>query len=316
MSNNFRFSIHGLVNVVELGPGDLKWEFIEDIRRFLLDTPRGEPILESMASFVDEAGGPALCLLAPPGVYACTQCTVGWMEKSVDEKKTEKMTIKLSSTICNTWLESLAYPKEPHILGAILTITVLHELVHVIRRVFCTTWTPEKLRGSRMPTAVPILDPAGQLIEVQRGEGGLEWKQSVLSEMLVAFEAGAVGNWTKVAAVGFTSNNRTQWIPKTDTQSIESVISLQLFSLKGQFRYDTNGGDAPPFPADDVVWRHGGATPLPADFSPTVSPSPSRNVGQILTLPRLPEPEARQALEDGIGMKVDIERPVCGTGQM
>jgi hypothetical protein len=93
------------------------------------------------------------------------------MSKPVDEKKKEKMTIELSTAIPG-W--SLASPHEPHVLGAI--ITILHELVHVVCRIFCTTWTPEKVRGSHMPASVPMLNP-----------GGWEWEQNVLSEMQVVF---------------------------------------------------------------------------------------------------------------------------------
>jgi hypothetical protein len=74
----------------------------------------------------------------------------------------------------NPWMESLASPHEPHVLGA--TITILHELVHVVCRIFCTTWTPEKFRGSHMPASVPMLNP-----------GGWEWEQNVLGEMQVVF---------------------------------------------------------------------------------------------------------------------------------
>ncbi|KAJ7905375.1 hypothetical protein B0H14DRAFT_2553929 [Mycena olivaceomarginata] len=336
MSLSFGLTIDGPINTVELGPGDSKWEFIEELRRSLLDTPRGESIIASMASFADEAGGSPSASLRhrvvqylqsqfpdfiqtdlPLGVYARTQCPLEWMGKSVDEKKTEKMTIRLSSAIFDTWLDSLPSSQHPHILGAILTITILHELVHVIRRVFCTTWTPEKLRGLHPSTSAPLLDLTGQIIHVRRGEGGWEWEHKVLGEMQVAFEAGAAGDWTKVLAVGFIVNNKTQWVHKSETPFISSVISLNLFSLKQRFLYDTDAADAPPFPAAGVVWRHCGATPLPADPSPTVSPSPSRGPGQILCFPytRLPGVEAKQLLEAATGVKVDIQQPVCGTGQ-
>jgi hypothetical protein len=52
------------------------------------------------------------------------------------------------------------------------------------------------------------------------------------------------------------------------------------------------------------------------DLSPTVSPSPSRCVGQILSFPytRLPEVEAKKQLEEALGVEVEIQQPVCDTG--
>ncbi|KAJ7228531.1 hypothetical protein GGX14DRAFT_613398 [Mycena pura] len=330
MSANFRLTIDGPAPV-ELGPGYAKWEFIEETRKLLLDTPRGQAIMASMERFADEAGDPSVPLHntvseyfcahfpdflqtdLPPGVYARTQ---EWMGKSLDEKKTKRMTTQLSAAIFDTWNDSVASLRDPHILGAILKITVLHEMVHVIRRVFCTTLTPEKLRGLHTSTSVPLLDAAGQMIQVQ-SESGWEWEHEVLGELQVAFEAGAAGNWTKVLAVGFMKNHKTQWVHKTETNLIESILNLQLFALKRQFRYDTDAADAPPFPGVGVVWRHCGARLRTADFSPTISPSPSRGPGQILSFPytRLPEAEAKQLLEDAAGVKVDIQLRVCGTGQ-
>ncbi|KAJ7062792.1 hypothetical protein C8F01DRAFT_1135263 [Mycena amicta] len=324
MAAQLRLTLRDYVDI-ELAPGDAQYEFLDALRHNLLETEVGERIITSMAVFANEGGWLAVFLKylrthfphfiqtqLPPGVYGRTQCTVGWMAKAVDEKKTETLVVLLSSTIFDTWMESPRQLK-PHILGAILTIIVLHEIVHVIQRVFCTTLTLEKLTGSRPPTSnVPMIN-SEQLVRVKRGEGGWHWEQNVLGEMQVAFEAGRTGEWTHVLAIGFTHGHKTQWVRNDETEFIHDVINLQLFTLKKKFAYKTESADPPPFENAGGVWRHGGDAPLPAAASPTVSPSPSRGL-LVFPYTRLPNAEAKRRLEEELGVKVEIQVPVCGTG--
>jgi hypothetical protein len=149
------------------------------------------------------------------------------LAKPIEEKKKERVTVQIAESIFDTWICSLKDRHEVHILGVILTITVLHELVHVIRQVFCTTLTLENLRGSRRSAPADVLDLVqGQTNQVQRGEAGWEWQRRALGEMEVAFEPGAAGDWTRVSAVGFTLNNKTQWV-----NSMSIFSGSKLFSL-------------------------------------------------------------------------------------
>jgi hypothetical protein len=149
-----------------------------------VDISSGESILTSMASFDDEAGSPSsipLCsavsqylrdlfldfkeLHLPPGVYGRIVSSSEWIGKSTDEKKLERMKVQLSAGLFDTWAESL----ESHILGAILTITILRQLAHLIRGVFCPPWILERLGRSHLPISVPysmelrIRSKAGEL---------------------------------------------------------------------------------------------------------------------------------------------------------
>lgn len=82
-------------------------------------------------------------------------------------------------------------------------------------------------------------------------------------------------------------------------------MTLHLLNAQHEFKYEAVA-DQLPFSAFGDVWRHGGAT---------ISPSSSRGAGQLLTFPstRLPEAEAKKRLELVTGMKVEIEKPICGT---
>jgi hypothetical protein len=235
-----------LTTGLELGPGDIKYDFLDNIRRILTTTPRGGLILADMAAFADEAAGPSSPSLTgeiatylfhhfpdfrqcrlPPRTYGRTECLATWLAKPIEEKKKERVTVQIAESIFDTWICSLEDRHEVHILGVILTITVLHELVHVIRQVFCTTLTLENLRGSRRSAPADVLDLVqGQTNQVQRGEAGWEWQRRALGEMEVAFESGAAGDWTRVSAVGFTLNNKTQWV-----NSMSIFSGSKLFSL-------------------------------------------------------------------------------------
>jgi hypothetical protein len=169
---------------------DGKWDFIENIRHILSETLRSEGTVASIPFLADEAGSPPPASLGKKvkeylkdffpnvvqsplslGFYGRTESTLGRMMEAVEEKK-QRMTITISSAIFETWQDSISFAhKNPGVLGAILTITILHEIVHVLRRIFCKTWTPERLTGSHAPSATKIIGFSRNLLNVWRGEG-------------------------------------------------------------------------------------------------------------------------------------------------
>ncbi|KAF8170326.1 hypothetical protein K438DRAFT_1941143 [Mycena galopus ATCC 62051] len=218
---------------VQAQKGEARWDFINNLRTILLETSRGEAIIMGMIPFVDEldSGSPRSPPLyaqmvdyllnnfpnfvqteLPPKCFARTECTAGWMGRSVEDKKKDRLMVQLSTGVFGAWVQNADFPdSHPEVLGAVLTITILHELVHVLRRVFSATLTPEKLRGSHPSSMMSIIGPDGRQTTVCRGEGEWAWEESMLGEMCITFE-GTGGYWTKILALGFSKNSKVQWV--------------------------------------------------------------------------------------------------------
>ncbi|KAF8170327.1 hypothetical protein K438DRAFT_2024505 [Mycena galopus ATCC 62051] len=238
------FKLSVMPGNLELCKGNPKFDFIDNIRTLLLHTPRGQNIISEMVPFVDEldAGSPRSPPLSqqlltyllnnfpdfvqtklPPTCYSRTQCASDWMARSVEEKKTARMTVQLSTDIFRTWVDHAGCPELcPEILGAILTVTILHGLAHVLRYVFAANLTPEKLRGS---STTSMMGPGG---------GGWAWEEATLGEMNIAF-TGAGGNWTKVLALGFSKKSKVHWLHFSERGSLNNIIALDFLAL--QFCY-------------------------------------------------------------------------------
>ncbi|KAF8170318.1 hypothetical protein K438DRAFT_2061279 [Mycena galopus ATCC 62051] len=302
---------HGLQarDNVQVRKGNANWDLIDNLRTVLLHTSGGKSILTSMVPFVYELDGgsprsPPLyeqiktyLLNNFPDFPHGMECISDWMARSVEEKKTAWPTVQLSAALFRTGMDRADCPElHPEMLGAVLTATILHELVHALRCVFSTTLTPEKLRSTCPSSLALMIGPNGQEIKVRRGAGGRAWETSMLGEMRIALE-GTGGNWIKSIS---KTEFKVRWVPLSERE----LLHLASFAVNSATRKTFT----PPFPGSGDVWRH---AQLP-DGNPQTPACPTSPLHCIISdslYRRIPIAEAKSTLERVTGLNVVVERP-------